>query len=438
MAELIWKGKYVDGARVRAPRGRAPLVDVERYGDVQHAPVGRLIHGDATRVLASLLPELAGQVDLVYVDPPFDTGSDFTYRVSIPGAPEDTPRLELPAYSDARGLDAWLCFFSGLAELWNELLAPGGSLYVHLDAHAAHYAKVVLDEVLGQDAFQREIVWRIGWISGFKSRARSWIRNHDTILFYAKGGRPSTFHKEYLPYPAGYVRRDGAAPKGPGYPIEDVWNATDLDRMDSIQIVSFSGEKVGYPTQKNESLVGRIVRASSDPGDLVLDCFVGSGTTAHVAGKLGRRWIASDASPLAVHATRKRLLSGPEPRAFVVQRVDGEPEVTGGKLSARARVEGRTCTVDLRSFDPGAPVVPEAVGAAVTHWSQWIEGWCVDWDHRGGALPAGASVWRRRVQDPLALSVAHDYERRGSHVVLVKAFDVLGRSSTRTLKVDVE
>ena len=89
---------------------------------------------------------------------------------------------------------------------------------------SAHYAKVVLDEVIGPGAFQREIIWRIGWVSGFKSRARGWIRNHDTILFYAKGGRPATFHKEYVPYPPGYMRRDGAAPTGQGYPVDDVWN----------------------------------------------------------------------------------------------------------------------------------------------------------------------------------------------------------------------
>ncbi len=259
----------------------------------------------------------------------------------------------MPAYRDARGLDAWLTWFHAAVTRLHELLADGGSLYVHLDAHAAHYAKVLLDEVFGADAFQREIVWRIGWVSGFKSRARAWIRNHDTLLFYAKGGRPATFHKEYIPYPDGYLRRDGAPPRGQGYPVEDVWNASELDRMDSIQIVSFSGEKVGYPTQKNESLVARVVRASSNPGDLVLDCFVGSGTTAAVAGKLGRRWIACDASPIAIHATRKRLLSLSGARPFVVQHA-GRATPPGGSLDARAVVKGHRCTVEIASFAPRA------------------------------------------------------------------------------------
>ena len=166
----------MDGVRVRVARRASPFVDEELHGAAAEGGWrDRLVLGDAAHVLASLLPELAGQVALIYVDPPFDTGGDFTYRVAVPGAPDGTPRLELPAYSDARGLDAWIAWFAALAELWDELLAPGGSLYVHLDAHAAHYAKVVLDEVLGPAALQREIVWRIGWVSGFKSRVRNWV-----------------------------------------------------------------------------------------------------------------------------------------------------------------------------------------------------------------------------------------------------------------------
>src|ERR1019366_3860293 len=248
VVELLWEGKYRDGVRVEPSRDAAPL-ETDEVHDPHDAPDGgpscrsdwsnRLVLGDQERVLPALAAELAGRVALVYIDPPFDTGGAFDFRASIPGAPDDTPRIAVPAYEDARGLDAWLAWFDGAARRLFELLADGGSLYVHLDAHVAHYAKVVLDEIFGQGAFQREIVWRIGWVSGFKSQARGWIRNHDTLLFYAKGGRPATFHKEYVPYPPGYVRRDGKPPRGAGYPIEDVWNGSDVDRMDSIQIVSF-------------------------------------------------------------------------------------------------------------------------------------------------------------------------------------------------------
>jgi hypothetical protein len=389
-------------------------------------------------------PDVAGRVSLAYADPPFDTGGDFDFQATIPGVPDGAPRVAVRAYRDAKGLDAWVAWFADAAEALHELLADGGSLYVHLDAHSAHYAKVVLDEVFGADGFQREIVWRIGWVSGYKARSRGWIRNHDTLLFYAKGGRPATFHKEYVPYPPGYVRRDGKAPEGEGVPVDDVWNAHPLDRMDSIQIVSFSGEKVGYPTQKNEALLARIVRASSNPGDLVLDAFVGSGTTAVVAEKLGRRWVACDASPVAIHAARKRLLSLAKVTPFVVERAEGSSprdSASPGRrsLRARVRVEGSRATIDLVSFALAAramSAVPAAARAGVTHWSQWIDGYCIDWDHRSGVLNAGSRVWRSRGQ-ALPLAASHAYAAPGRYVALVKAFDVLGGATTKTLRVDV-
>ncbi|MGD0523638.1 MAG: site-specific DNA-methyltransferase [Polyangiaceae bacterium] len=428
MAELVWRGKG------RAPRRRAPPLHTDEVygGEDEGAWRNRLVRGEAEGVLAAWRPELAGKVALAYVDPPFDTGGAFTYLASIPGVPDGTPRVALPAYEDARGLDAWLGWFRELATRLHEMLADGGSLYVHLDAHVAHYAKVLLDEVFGTDAFQREIIWRIGWVSGFKSRVRGWIRNHDTLLFYAKGGKPATFHKEYIPYSRGYVRRDGAKPKGPGYPLEDVWNASELDRMDSIQIVSFSGEKVGYPTQKNESLVARVVRASSNPGDLVLDCCAGSGTTPVVAEKLGRRWAACDVSPLAVHATRTRLLGMPEVKPFVVERVGG-PSQGAGKLKVRVARDGPRCTLTLESFAMRDAGIPAEVRAAVKHWSQWLQGWAVDWQHDGGPLRAGTWAWRGR--RGLELSATRVLERSAASLLLVKAFDVLGGETTHAVKL---
>ena len=197
----------------------------------------------------------------------------------------------------------------------NNLGSQNGSIYVHLDATIVHYVKPIIDEVFGSNSFQREIVWRIGWISGYKSAANNWIRNHDTILYYVKDPNCYVFNKEYIPYPGDYVRRDGKKPTGKGYPIEDVWNANrselDLrgeDSLDSIQIKSFSQEKTGYETQKNESVLRRIINASSNPSDLVADFFCGSGTTLAVAEKLGRRWIGCDLGRWGIHVTRKRLL----------------------------------------------------------------------------------------------------------------------------------
>jgi DNA modification methylase len=437
--ELVWKGKRRRG-RAGLDRRGPELSTEEVYGSKDAPWYNRLILGDASCVLPRIAEPLAGRVALVYVDPPFYTGSAFEFRAVIPGAPPGAPRISVPAYRDEDGLDAWLSWFDSSMRQLHTLLVEGGSLYVHLDAHAAHYAKVVLDEIFGADAFQREIVWRIGWVSGFKSRTRGWIRNHDTLLFYAKGGKPRTFNKEYIPYPPGYVRRDGAPSRASGYPIDDVWNGSEIDRMDSIQIVSFSGEKVGYPTQKNESLVARIVRASSNEGDLVLDVFAGSGTTAVVAEKLARRWIASDRAPIAIHTARKRLLSGKLVAPFVVQRAGPQPrgpERFKARLNARVDVEGRHATIVLGSFSVPSVGVSREARAAVTHWSQWIEGWSVDWDHRGGAHHAASRFWRTRRDQSLPLSTTHAYPQPGRYEALVKVFDVLGGVSTRALALSV-
>lgn len=189
------------------------------------------------------------------------------------------------------------------------VLADTGSIYLHCDPTASHYLKLVMDAIFGQNNFRNEIVWRIGWVSGFKTQKRGWIRNHDVILYYVKTHKAfKTFNKEYIPYPPGYVRRDGQPPKGKGVPIEDTWNCSEADTLNSIMIMSFSGEKMGYPTQKSLSLLERIIKASSPPDGLVLDPFCGCGTAVHAAEMLGRRWIGIDISAFAVGLMRGRIL----------------------------------------------------------------------------------------------------------------------------------
>jgi len=357
--ELVWPGKYnEDGTLKEVPRVSLPFQVIERVNesratreakkggvqqtlfDVWEGKEGetfeegwrnKLIWGDNLLVMGSLLEKFAGKIDLIYIDPPFATGADFTFTTEIGEAGLDVEKeqsiLEEKAYRDTwgAGIVSYLDMIRERFVLMRELLAPTGSIYVHLDATVGHYVKVLMDEVFGAESFQREIVWRIGWISGYKSAAKNWIRNHDIILFYVKTPGQFTFNKEYIPYPRGYVRRGGGNPTGQGYPIEDVWNANPFefelkgeDSLDSIQIKSFSHEKTGYATQKNESILRRILKASSNPGELVADVFCGSGTTLAVAEKLGRRWIGCDLSRWAIHVTRKRLLDIPNCKPFEV------------------------------------------------------------------------------------------------------------------------
>ena len=288
-----------------------------------------LFHGDNKEILSTLLVQgFRGKIDLIYIDPPFDSGADYVRQVALRGEQkklegEAHSVIEQTQYTDIWANDNYLQFMYERLHLMLELLSDKGSLYLHCDWHKTHHLRLVLDEVFGPDNFQREIIWRIGWISGYKTKAKNWIRNHDTILFYTKNKDDFIFNKEYIPYADDYVRRDGSKPEGEGYPIEDTWNCSDLDRMDSIQIMSFSREKKEYETQKNENLLARIIKASSNEDSIILDCFVGSGTTAVVAEKLGRRWIAADLNKGAIQTTMKRIQTDIDaPRGIAHYRVN--------------------------------------------------------------------------------------------------------------------
>jgi len=237
-----------------------------------------------------------GKVRLIYIDPPFATRQEFR------GSQDQK------AYQDKIVGAQFLEFLRKRLVFLRELLADDGSIYVHLDWKKVHYIKSLMDEIFGEDNFVREIIWRIGWVSGFKSVANNWVRNHDTLLYYAKNKNQVIFNKIYTPYPPDYERW-GGRPKGKGLAIEDVWGVFPQEGVTSLQVVSFASQYTGFPTQKPEGLLGRIIQASSTPGDIVLDAFAGSGTTGAVVEKLGRRWIMIDCGKLAIYTMQKRLLN---------------------------------------------------------------------------------------------------------------------------------
>jgi len=258
-----------------------------------------LICGDNLTALDELIKKSI-KVDLVYLDPPFF--SNKTYEI-VWG-----DEAEVRSFKDrwAGGINNYIGWMKERVVKLYDVLKDTGSFYLHCDWHASHYLKVMLDEVFGQRLFKNEIIWRIGWVSGYKTQKLGWIRNHDVIFYYTKSDK-FTFNKEYIPYPEDYVRRDGKKPTGKGFPIEDTWNCNPADILDSIMIKSFSKEKLGYPTQKPEALLERIIKASSNRGDTVLDAFCGCGTTVAAAQKLKRAWIGIDISPKAVELITKRV-----------------------------------------------------------------------------------------------------------------------------------
>ena len=302
--ELVYHGKERE-EDILAETMAAPLQPVRTFGKNGGDWHNMLIFGDNLQAMKTLremkkegkLCNADGSqgIRLVYIDPPFASRREYS------GTQEEK------AYQDKIIGAQFIEFLRKRLILIRELLAPRWSVYVHLDEKKSHYIKAICDEVFGEQRFQREIVWRIGWLSGYKTKAKNWIRNHDVILFYSD--RNCIFNKKYIPYSKGYTRRDGSPPTGKGYPIEDTWNCNEIDRLDSIQIMSFSGEKTGFPTQKNENLSERIINASSARGDIVLDAFAGSGTTCAIAEKLERRWIAIDCGKLSIYTIQKRMLN---------------------------------------------------------------------------------------------------------------------------------
>lgn len=387
--ELIWPGKYTeDGSLFEPAPSGAVAQTVQQIG--RGSEPDRILHGDNLDALDALLETHAEQVDLIYIDPPFSTGGQFQVatRVGQGEARKAAPEIRAPAYSDRfdGGPTGFLQMMAPRLRRMHALLAPQGSFYLHVDPTIGHMAKLLLDEVFGPQCFQREIVWRIGWISGFKSKAKNWIRNHDLIYFYVKDPQAFTFNKMYVPYPDGYVRRDGKPPTGKGVPIDDVWNANTSefalrgkDSLDSIQIKSFSGEKCGYATQKNESLARRVIEASSNPGDLVLDAFCGSGTLGVAARGLGRRFVGIDCSASAVHIATKRLLDvdAPDAPPVRVERVVAPDR--SERFDARVRehlgIETTSQGPYSGSLD-GTPVVIAGYDEAVTaaRIEAWAEG----------------------------------------------------------------
>ncbi len=270
-----------------------------------------VILGTALDVLGTL-PD--GSVQLIYVDPPFGTGQVRRLSSIRTGAGERerrgfggrTYRFEVVsdhAYRDDMPLDAYLAFLAAHLTEAHRVLDPRGSIYVHLDFRAAHHARLIMDDVFGPERFLNEIVWAYDY--GGRPRDR-WPRKHDTILWYARGDA-WTFDRDAIdriPYMApGLV---GPEKVSRGKLPTDVWWMT---------IVPTNGpERTGYPTQKPERLLTRIVAASSRPGDLVLDFFAGSGTTGVVAKRLGRRFLLVDRNPVAVDIARERLSRTSEPR----------------------------------------------------------------------------------------------------------------------------
>ena len=342
----------------------------------QNGGPGRFLLARAEEALDPLLAAYEGQVQLIYLDPPFGTGDTFHLQLG-----RGKKRLKFPVFTDRMEEGHYLEWMRAVLEGCHRLLSPAGSLYLHIDYRMSAKLRLMLDDIFGKSNFMNEIIWC--YKSGGRS-TRHYPRKHDTILFYRKSAKVY-FHIDAVGSPRGPERRNHMKrfvdengricfsirsggklytyyEDTPVYPT-DVW--TDIEHLQQRD-----RERVGYGTQKPEALLRRILLASSRPGDLVMDLFSGSGTTAAAASKLGRRFVAVDASPFALYTLRARQLAC----GSVLSLLEGEhalslsypPDDTPVALEHALTRRNGHCrlSVTRAAFPEGHPLVYAALGTA--------------------------------------------------------------------------
>lgn len=652
MTELIWEGKYKDGKKVAPVRIALPFQNIETvnesaadrerrlnslFSQKQETDWrNRLIWGDKKYVLPSLLPEFAGKVNLIYIDPPFNVGSDFSFTANIASDPDDDESegasftkqpniIEQKAYRDTwgKGLDSYMQWFYETVLLLRELLTEDGSIYVHLDWHVSHYAKIILDEVFGYENFVNEIVWKRSDAHNDKS-LKTYGSIHDVILYYRNNSNKYIWNRGTSKIEDKTVDRDyriedetgrhyrlgdlaGPGGRGVTYEINGIkkawkWTEDKFKQADKegkiyytntgrpfykIYLDEHSGiplqtlwldcpqikggiENVKYPTQKPEALLERIIKASSNEGDLILDCFCGSGTTSATAEKLNRRWITCDLGRFAIHTTRKRFLGIENVKPFLVQNLgkyerqqwmkaefenpdsrlhqektykhfiselyhakplDGYTWIHGSKggrmvhigsveapvtvedikstilefwklvgkekttttngidflgwdfafdvnetaaqfaasnkvdvkfrkiprevlekkaveqgdikfyelaaLSVKSKIKKENVTITLDNFIVSPDDIPEEVRGSITHWSQWVDYWAIDWDYRDDTFHNEWQSYRTKQNPKIDLEVRHEYPAKGKYTLLVKVIDILGNDTTKAIQIEI-
>jgi len=352
--ELVWPGKYhEDGTLKEVPRVSLPFQVIERVNesratrearkereklptlfDIYEGKEGdtfedgwrnKLIWGDNLLVMGSLLEKFAGKIDLIYIDPPFATGADFSITAQIGEGVGEIAKeqsiIEEKAYRDtwSDGRDTYLAMIHQRLVPLRELLKETGNIFVHLDWRVGPHVKIMLTEVFGEENFRNEIIWH--YRTGNLAK-KQFQRKHDNIFFFSKGVdnffKPLEIKEYYTDIygpdfkPSFLGRQQGRDKRG--YfrmaTVDDVW--------DISAVFTLSNEHLPYDTQKPEALLRRIIESSCPEGGLIADFFCGSGTTLAVAEKLGRRWIGCDLGRWAIHVTRKRLLEIPDCKPFEI------------------------------------------------------------------------------------------------------------------------
>lgn len=316
--ELHWTGK-----RPYTSTQYYPAQLKESYGEFKDGWKNKIFWGDNLQVMSHLLKDYRGKIDLIYIDPPFDSKADYKKKIKIKNIniTNDINSFEEKQYGDIWTNDTYIQFMYERLCLMKELLSSTGSIYVHCDWHKSAYLRILLDEIFGPENFRNEIVWSY---FGFKrATSKKFPQKHDLIFSYTKSSE-YTWNVQYKPHSPEYIKRfkkdengrlyrDDVNPTGGGTRIIYL-DEVEGDIIDSVwddipPVNPVAKDRQNYPTQKPEDLISRIIKASTNEGDLVFDCFMGSGTTQVAALHNNRRFIGADINLGAIQTTTKRILN---------------------------------------------------------------------------------------------------------------------------------
>jgi DNA modification methylase len=494
MVFLNWKGKKQEKEIVKKEEKslQSKITDLYPSSKIEGKKLDTwqnlLICGENKAVMTSLLTNYANKISLIYIDPPFKTGGDFILKIPIG---ENDEYIQNLAYEDKwrEGLASYLNFLYERLIIMKKLLANIGSIYLHLDWHISHYAKLIMDEIFGPENFRNEIIWAYPAAS-VKTR-KFFIRSYDTILFYSKSDEyifndDPNIYMEYSDrvknalkqdekgtfyYRGGshdgkklsrkvYVEQDGIFPR-------DVWK-------DIPYIRANTSEYQGFSTQKPERLLKRIILASSNENDIVADFFCGSGTTLAVAEKLGRHWIGCDSNRYAIQMTRKRILDISKSKdvinwrnlynknyfPFRIEIIDKFNDINrnfnkflneDNKFKEELKIEklidfevkihqrNDEVRIELKNYNFNfIDLVSESIRTKIKNFSDWIDYWAIDFNSKSQIFTSMWYSYRTPKNRKIRInSNWYKYQKSGKFLILVKVIDIFGIETIKKYEIKI-
>ncbi len=426
-AKLQWHSRNEDLVQASVEYTPTTLVNPSKL-PAKKSDRSKLLLGDNLAVMAALQDELKGQFHLIYMDPPFLSGKRYPARV---GRNEDSRRPEdwetIEGYQDTwKDGAAYLDMLYPRLLQAHQLLSHNGTFYLHLDWHACAYARVLLDEIFGADRLINEIIWVYHGPSPIKTAFK---RKHDTILVYSKSAE-YTFNADAvrIPYNPSTIKTFESSAKAGfgkmpdlerGKVPEDWWYFPVVARLHS--------ERTGYPTQKPEALLERIILASSNPGELVGDFFCGSGTSLIVANRLGRRWVGCDASPLATSTTYRRFLLKETEPSFEYYQAKERASDCSEKMEIDVMIEEMTVEVSFQGIvDDAEKLFP----GCIIYWE-------VDWNFNGQIFASKSQIVRGWKDEEIDLQIRHAYPNQGKYQIAARCTDHHGKVRESIISIDI-